>query len=264
MKYDFINQLEEMKKQLIIAHRGESFIAPENTLSSINLAWENGVEAVEIDVHLSKDNQIVVIHDSNTWRVSRKFKWISNTELKELKRIDIGKRKNSKFKGEKIPTLHEVLSTVPKGRKIIIEIKSSRKIIPYLKAVISTSTLQTDQVEFISFNLKTLIEVRKQLSQYSIFWIRELDYYWIRKIFRPSINRIISKTVKYNLNGLDLWAGQMLNEDVVMKIKSADLKLYTWTINKSSKAKSLFDMGVDGITTDRAGWIKDQLESYNK
>jgi len=253
-----------MNKKLIIAHRGESFIAPENTLSSINLAWENGVEAVEVDVRLSKDNQVVVIHDSNTWRVSRKLKWISNTELKELKSIDIGKLKNSKFKGEKIPTLHEVLSTVPKGGKIIIEIKSGRRIIPFLKTVINKSMLKPDQIEIISFNFKTLIEVRKQLSQYSIYWIRELDYYWISRIFRPSINRIISKTIKYNLNGLDLWTGRMLDKDVVKKIKSADLKLYIWTVNKPKKAKSLFDMGVDGITTDRAGWIKDQLESYNK
>jgi len=264
MKYDFINQLEEMNKYLIIAHRGESFNAPENTMSSINLAWGNGVEAVEVDVRLSKDNQVVVIHDSNTWRVSRKFKRISNTELKELKSIDIGIHKNIKFKGEKIPTLHEVLSTVPEGRKIIIEIKSSRRIIPFLKTVINKSTLQPDQIEIISFNLKTLVEVKKRFPQFSILWIRELDYYWIRKIFRSSINRIISKTVKYNLNGLDLWAGQMLDEDVVERIKSADLKLYTWTVNNPKKAKSLFDMGVDGITTDKAGWIKDQLESYSK
>jgi glycerophosphoryl diester phosphodiesterase len=252
-----------MNRQLIIAHRGESFIAPENTLSSVNLAWRNGINAVEVDVRLSKDNQVVVIHDSNTWRISRKLKWIRYTKLRKLKRIDIGIKKNHRYKGEVIPTLQEVLSTVSKGNKIIIEIKSSCKIIPYLKTVINTSSLQSDQIEIISFSLKTLIEVRKQLSQYSIFWIRELDYYWIRKIFRPSINRIISKAIKYNLNGLDLWAGRMLDQHVINEIKSADLKLYAWTVNKPQKAKSLFNMGVDGITTDRAGWIKNQLESYN-
>lgn len=254
----------EMNVPIIIAHRGESFNAPENTLYSINLAWENGADAVEVDIRLTKDNQVVVIHDAHTWRVSRKFRWISNTELKVLKKLDVGKYKNIKYKGEKIPTLHEVLGSVPKGRKILIEIKSDRKIIPYLKNVINNLALQTNQIEIISFNLGTLIEVRKQLPKLSIFWILSLDYYWIRKLFRPSINRIISKAIKYNMNGLDLWAGRMLDVEVVRKIKSAELKLYTWTINNPKKAKSLFNMGVDGITTDRAKWLKNQLESYDK
>ena len=244
-----------MNKQLIIAHRGESFDAPENTIVAINMAYENGADAVEVDVRLTKDNQVVVIHDASTWRVSRKLRWISNTDLKVLKNLDVGKYKNIKYEGEKIPTLHEVLSTVPKGKKILIEIKSGRKIIPYLKNVINSSELESKQIEIISFKLTTLIEVRKQLPQLSVLWILSLDYYWIRKLFRPSINRIISKAIKYNVNGLDLWAGQMLDNNAVKKIKSAELKLYTWTVNNSKKAKSLFDMGVDGITTDRASVV---------
>ena len=88
-------------KSLIIAHRGESFDAPENTLASINLAWERGAGAVEIDVHLSKDNQIVVIHDSNTKRVGAKNKKVSKQTLSELKKLDIGSWKNVKWKDEK-------------------------------------------------------------------------------------------------------------------------------------------------------------------
>lgn len=256
--------IQKMQKQLIIAHRGESFIAPENTLSSINLAWKNGADAVEVDVRLTKDNKVVVIHDAHTRRVSRKLRWISNTELEELKRLDVGKYKNRMYKGERIPTLQEVLDTVPNGKKILIEIKSDRKIIPYLKNVINNSALQTNQIEIISFKLKTLIEVRKQLPKFSVFWILALNYSWIQKFFRPSINSIILKAIKYNINGLDLCVGRMLDTEVVEKIKSAELKLYTWTVNNPEKAKSLFDMGVDGITTDRAGWLKNQLEFYNK
>ena len=244
-----------MDKQLIIAHRGESFDAPENTIVAINKAYENGADAVEVDIRLTKDNHVIVIHDAHTWRVSRKFKWISNTELKVLKSLDIGKYKNIKYIGERIPTLQEVLSIVPKGKKILLEIKSDRKIIPYLKNVISSSELESKQIEIISFKLSTLIEVRKQLPELSVLWILSLDYYWIRKLFRPSINRIISKAIKYNMNGLDLWAGQMLDSNAVRRIKSAKLKLYTWTVNNPEKAKSLFDMGVDGITTDRASVV---------
>ena len=251
-----------MDNQLIIAHRGESFDAPENTMVAINMAYEKDADAVEIDIRLTKDNEIVVIHDANTWRVSRKFRWIRNTELNTLKSLDVGKYKGGEYIGEKIPTLHEALSTVPKGKKILIEIKSSSKIIPFLKNVIDDSKLQADQIEIISFNLKTLIKVRKLLPQYSVFWIRSLDYYWIRKLFRPSIKRIIKKAIKYKIHGLDLWAGQMLNFKVIRKIESAELKIYTWTVNNPQKAKWLFDMGVDGITTDKVNWLKNQLETY--
>jgi glycerophosphoryl diester phosphodiesterase len=250
-----------VNNQIIIAHRGESFLAPENTISSINLAWKNGADAVEIDVRLTKDKHIVVIHDTNTWRVANKFKRIRNSNLKDLKCIDVGKLKNSKYEGERIPNLHEVLSIIPKGKKILIEIKSDSKIIPFLKKEINDSTLLTDQIEIISFELKTLIEVKKQLPQYSVLWVCELDYSLIRKIFRPSINKIISKAIKYNIHGLDLWAGAMLDANAIRKIKLVNLKLYVWTVNNLDQAKVLFKLGVDGVTTDRAGWIKNQLES---
>ena len=118
---------------LIIAHRGESYDAPENTLASINLAWERGAEAVEIDVHLSKDNQVVVIHDPNTLRVSGIKKKIKNSTVADLKKLDVGSWKSAEFKNEKIPTLKEVLATVPQSKKLIIEIKSEFKILIFLR-----------------------------------------------------------------------------------------------------------------------------------
>jgi len=253
-----------MHNQIIIAHRGESFEAPENTLSSVNLAWENGADAVEIDVRLTKDKQIVVIHDSNTRRVSGKFMQISKSNLHELKRLDVGKYKNSKYEGERIPTLLEVLDTVPKNKKILIEIKSHRKITPFLKEVTENSGLKTNQIEIISFNLKTLIEVRKQLPQFNVFWVSAFKYRGIFRFFKMSINKIISKAIKNNIYGLDLLAGDMLDNEMIKEIKSAGLILYTWTVNNPKKARYLFNAGVNGITSDRAKWIKNQLQLRNK
>ncbi|MCD4832188.1 MAG: hypothetical protein K8R31_00185 [Bacteroidales bacterium] len=258
LKYK-LKDIKKIHKQLIIAHRGESFNAPENTLSSINLAWKNEADAVEVDIRLTKDNKVVVIHDAHTRRVSRKLRWISNTELKELKRLDVGKYKNRMYKGERIPTLQEVLSTVPKAKKILIEIKSGVKTISFLKDVIDKSELKPNQIEIISFKLEDLIEIRKQLPALAVYWILVHDVAWYKKIFRLPLNKIISKAVNLQLTGLDLGIKQTLNTETIRKIKSAELKLYTWTVNNPEKAKSLFDMGVDGITTDRAGWLKNAL-----
>jgi glycerophosphoryl diester phosphodiesterase len=252
-----------MQNQFIIAHRGESFEAPENTLSSVNLAWENGADAVEIDIRLTKDNQIVVIHDSNTRRVSGKYKQIKNSNLNELQNLDVGKFKSQKYEGEKIPTLKEVLATVPSGKKILIEIKSSRKITPYLKEVITKSDLPINQIEIISFNLKTIIEVGKQIPQFDVLWVSAFKYGGVFRFLKMPVDKIIAKAIKYNINGLDLLAGEMLDAEMVKKIKSAGLKLYVWTVNDPEKARYLFNAGVDGITSDRAKWIKNKLELKN-
>ena len=247
-------------KTLIIAHRGESFDAPENTLASINLAWERGAEAVEIDIHLSKDNQVVVIHDSNTKRVGTKNKKVKHQSLIELKELDVGSWKNGKYKDEKIPTLIEVLETIPSKKKIIIEIKSSNNILPFLKDVIINSDLRTEQIEFISFSYSTIVETKKLFPQNNVLYLVDLDYTWYTKLISPSVEKLIAKVKEVNLDGLNVWAGKLLTKEFTQKVKSADLLLYTWTVNNPQYAQDLIDLGIDGITTDRAQWLKTKLE----
>jgi glycerophosphoryl diester phosphodiesterase len=100
---------------LIIAHRGESHDAPENTLASVCLAWERDDDAAEIDVHLTKDGRIVVIHDEHTWRTAHRFGKVANRTLEQLKRLDVGRYKGKRWAKERIPTLAEVLEIVPEG-----------------------------------------------------------------------------------------------------------------------------------------------------
>ncbi len=240
---------------LIIAHRGESFDAPENTLASINLAWQRDAEAVEIDIHLSKDNNVVVIHDANTKRTAEKNKKISQQTLAELKILDAGSWKNKKWKDEKIPTLKEVLATVPQNKKIVIEIKSNKNILPYLKRDIDNSNLKTEQVEFISFDYSTITEVKKRFPKHIALYLADLDYTWYTKIISPSVNQLIAKVKSANLDGLDVWAGKLLTKEFADKVKSAGLLLYVWTVDNLDHAKNLIDLGVDGITTNRAEWL---------
>src|SRR5438034_6344625 len=108
----------------IIAHRGASHDAPENTLAAVHLAWQQNADAVEIDVHLSKDGKLVVIHDATTKRTCGVSHKVRELTLAELKSLDAGKWKGRQWVGETIPTLDEVLDIVPKGRGLVIEMKS--------------------------------------------------------------------------------------------------------------------------------------------
>ena len=249
---------------IIIAHRGESFDAPENTLASINLAWQRNDDAVEVDVHLTKDNRIVVIHDPNTKRITGQNKKIKNSTLTELQTLDFGSWKAEKWKDEKIPTIDEVLQTVPVNKKIIIEIKSGKNILPFLKKVIDNSPLKIKQIEFISFEYSTIVATKKMFPNHIALYLIDLDYTWYTKLFSPSVNNLIKKVKKENLDGLNVWAGKLLTKQFADKVKLAGLLLYVWTVDDPEHAKQLFDWGIDALTTNRAEWMQHQLFDNNK
>src|SRR5688500_19564502 len=83
----------------IIAHRGASYDAPENTLAAMKLAWEQKADAIELDLWLSKDGKIVVLHDSNTKRLGGTTNHVAQQTWDELQRIDVGAWKNARFAG---------------------------------------------------------------------------------------------------------------------------------------------------------------------
>ena len=114
---------------MIMGHRGAAALEPENTLLSIARAMEIGVDAVEIDVRLSKDKEIVVIHDSTVDRTTNGTGPVSSYALKEIKNLDAGK-------GEKIPTLDEVVDFIGNKVKLVIELKeegTERKVVELIK-----------------------------------------------------------------------------------------------------------------------------------
>lgn len=248
---------------LIIAHRGESFEAPENTMAAIDLAWENGAEAVEIDVQLSKDKKVVVIHDYNTKRVAGVNRMVKNQTFEELRNLDVGSWKDIQWKGETIPTLQEVLKSVPQNSKLIIEIKTDEKIIPFIEADLDQINLNPKQVEFIGFNFNCMVKTKERFSEHKVLWLLDLDYYWYNKIFKPSIKKAISKVKRNKLDGLNLFAGNLLNKKMIDHIHDAGLLAYCWTVNDIERAKALKAWGIDAITTDGSKWLKSHIDQIS-
>src|SRR5687767_14672552 len=108
----------------IIAHRGASWDAPENTLSSMKLAWEQEADAIELDLWLSKDGKLIVSHDADTERFEKQPRKLPELTWAELQQLDVGSWKSDRFKGERIPTLESILATIPADRRAVLEIKS--------------------------------------------------------------------------------------------------------------------------------------------
>jgi len=240
---------------IIIAHRGESFDAPENTHASINLAWKRNDDAVEIDVQLTKDEKVVVIHDKSTLRTGGKLKRISSNTYENLLQIEIGKFKGRKWKDERIPLLDDVIDKIPKYKILFVEIKSDDRIIKPLKNLIWKKNGNPDQIKFIGFDINTMKLIQIALPEFESYWIIEGKQYKSKSALKSSVE----KCKAAGLDGLDVQSRKYLNSEVINFVKNSALKIYTWTVDNPKRAKQLYVDGIDGITTNRASWLKHQL-----
>lgn len=244
---------------LLIAHRGESVDAPENTLAAINLAWQRGAAAVEIDVQLTADHKIVVIHDTDTLRVAGIKKVIKKSRLHDLANLDVAHFFKPTFAPQHLPTLQQVLDTVPPHGKLVIELKSNASIVPYLTHLLNKSHLQPHQIEIIAFDANTLALAKTQMPQYKMLWLLDLDYYWPWWLLRINPNKLVLKAKLMGFDGVNVWAGRVITSSFVDHFHQSNLLVYTWTVNNPMQAQALQNMGVDGITTDKAHWMANQL-----
>jgi len=237
--------------QAIIAHRGAASLAPENTIASVKLGFEFA-EAVEIDIHLTQDKKIVVIHDHTTARTAPGSNFIiSETTSESLRGLDVGSWKNEKYKGEKIPFLEEVLKIVPKDKTLVIEVKGDTAVLPYLRDAVEKSG-KKDQFIIISFNKDAVVQWKKIMPQMSVLWlIHSFEQYPLEEAIR------IAK--ENNLTGFNVFY-QLINPDFMKTMEEAELKVYVYTVNEEEIALKLKEFKVDGITTDRPQYLRECLK----
>lgn len=240
-----------------IAHRGESYDAPENTLAAFRLAWERKVSAIELDVYPTKDGQLVVTHDADTLKTTGVSKIIKDSTLDELRTLDAGRWKGSRFVGEKLPTLGEAIATIPDGARCFIELKTGPEVVPALMKVIAASGKRPEQLAIISFNPESVAEAKRKLPQLQAYWIVSVKRDKTTGVLTPTADELIAKAKSIQADGLDLSIPP--TADFVQAIKASGLKVYIWTVNDPIIARQFVELGVDGITTDRAAWLKEQL-----
>ncbi|MHB8338371.1 MAG: glycerophosphodiester phosphodiesterase family protein [Ignavibacteriaceae bacterium] len=263
MEIKKLHNITHESSTLYIAHRGESLFAPENTMEAVNLAWQKNADGIEIDVHLSRDNEIIVIHDKNTKRTTGLSHLIRNKNLEEIKKFHIKNTCNKSNLVIRIPTLNEVLDTVPKHKLVFIEIKCGIEILPMLKKILKETRRDNSQIKIICFNLGIISTIKKYLPQFEVLWIKRIG---IEKsmLYLDGLSKIISKIKQNNIDGLNLSYSRFLSKNIVENVKSNKIKLFIWTVNDTQKALRLMSFGVDGIVSDKASWLKNHLDEYSK
>ena len=244
-----------MDKQqvLIIAHRGAMGEAPENTLAAFELAVKQGCDAIELDVQLSADQEIVVCHDHTIDRTTNGTGAIATMTAEEMRRYDAGSWFDPKFAGERIPLLREVFERVPKHIQINVELK----MIPAYESVLQQKLVELlhayDRVGTVfvsSFDHPALVELKRIEPSVRVGLLYNHRMHHPEKYARMFESEVYSLHPNYHY----------FREEDIRNAHAAGLQVYPWTMNDAEKMKKYVQLGVDGIITNYPAVLKQVLQ----
>jgi len=269
-----------MTKPLILGHRGASAYAPENTISAFNRAFELGADGIELDVTLTKDGAAVVLHDDKVDRTSNGKGLVSEMTLAEIQKLDAGSWFDAKYRGEKFPTLEQVLTQVPSDKLINIELKT----LALRPWPAQATRLNTSQYAKISLQMlmrlweppqleKTIVRVVEQahaekrviISSFNpialyrvmkldpslprgLLYFKELPFFlgraWLRPLAAPHALHPRNTTITPRLAQ---WA------------QARGYPINTWTVDDADETRRLAALGVHAIITNKPDVLRDAM-----
>lgn len=248
---------------MIVAHRGASKQAPENTIPAFKLAWEQGADAIEGDFYLTKDGAIVCIHDKDTKRVSGVKKVVEDTTLEELRKLDAGSWFGKKWQGTQIPLISEVFATIPDGKKIYIEIKSGPEILPGLFEEVAKSGLKKNQVIVISFNKDVIRNLKSKDQGIKAFWLSDFKRDKFSGRTKPSFNSVIDVLRQTGADGFSS-THKLIDDSFIKTIQREGFEYHVWTVDDPETAQRFKRLGAKSITTNLPGYMKKSLEGEER
>ena len=239
----------------IFAHRGSKGTHPENTLASFKEAVRVGSDGIELDVHLTKDGQLVVIHDETVDRTTNGTGEIRTLTLAEIKEFDAGSWFHNKYAGEKIPTLEEVLLLLTElgfNGQLNIELKTD--VIQYKGLVEKCLALQSAKdwpfaIVYSSFNPYTLVELKEANPSQEIGllfeskeWADKGDAMLEKESYHPDL-KLLDWAIEWNRN---------------------QLPLRVWTVNEDTDINRCFELQIEAIFTDYPEKALQLKENYER
>lgn len=245
----------------IVAHRGASHDAPENTLAAFKLAWQQGADAIEGDFYLSKDGRVVCIHDPTTKRTADRDLKVAESTLAELQKLDVGSWKAPEYAGERIPTLEDVLATVPAGKRIFIEIKCGPEILPGIEKALLAAKLKPEQTVIICFKAEIIAAAKKLLPDRKAMWLTSLPKSKTADNRSPDAKSLLATLDRIRADGVDCNAHTGIDADFAQALRQAGKEFHVWTVDSPAVAKRFAQLGVDTITTNRPAFLREQLKN---
>ena len=221
----------------ITAHRGASKEAPENTLAAFQRAIDEMADYIELDIQMTKDGYIVVMHDTSAYRTTGVSKNITDMTYDEVRNLDAGYWFSDKYRGEKVPSFEEVLKLVKGKAKLNVEIKSSSE-----SAIVAGKVVELiqkysmeDECVITSFDYDALLAVKEADEDIQTGYILSVAY---GKFYEDDRVDFFSVNASF------------LTKRVVDAIHNTGKQVYAWTVNNDTSIKNLANKGIDNIITD--------------
>lgn len=234
----------DLPRPLLFAHRGASAHAPENTLAAFELAVRQGAPAIELDVKLSADGEVVVMHDATVDRTTDGKGRVCNFPLAALRELDAGAWFSDQYRGERIPTLIEVLETI--GRRVFINIELTNYTTPRdalaekAAALVRSFDLQARVLfsSFLSHNLKEVAQILPLAPRALLAW--------------PGLTGLWARSFGFAFGDYQALHPYLRDVTVhqIARVHRLGRRIHVWTVNTASEIRRLVGWGVDGFFTD--------------
>jgi glycerophosphoryl diester phosphodiesterase len=232
----------------VMAHRGASTEAPENTMAAFQKAIDDMADYIELDVQLTNNGEVIVMHDSNAYRTTGVDANIVNMTYKEVKTLDAGSWFSDEYVGENVPSLKEVLELTQGKIKLNIELKPTDNGIALAKntvRLIEKYNMVNDCV-ITSFSESALKAVKTYNQEIKVGYILSAaygDFYDMKNVDFFSVN------------------AAFLSKRTIDAIHNSGKRVYAWTVNNKESIKNLTNKGVDGIITDNPVLARETIYS---
>lgn len=256
----------------IIAHRGASYKAPENTMASFKLAFQEDADGIEGDVFLTKDRKIVVFHDEDLMRICGQQGKIEEKTYAELGSCDAGSWKDSEYQNEKIPLLEDVVKMLPPHKLFFIEIKSANKeIVDHLLALLDHYPEKREQLFVISFHLDIMNLFRKKTDKYKAFYVTAAQKGSFGEDFvirnQKDLEELVKIAIKNKIDGIDFEFDPFLSKASMDLMHKKGLISAVWCYEKDdtiANMKKGQSFGINYFTSNFPGKMKDAISEKVK
>ncbi len=213
-------------------------------MAAFHLAWKQGADAVETDLRLTADGQLVAIHDAHGGRTLGDRRFIRDLSLAELRTLDAGRWKRSRWAGERVPALAEILAALPPGRQLVLELKEDA--VDALARDLSRAP--QDRITLIAFDAGIIARARQRLPQCRALWLFG-DYGAIPPRDRGSY--LARQVRELRVDGVDLRFERRLTPELLHPLQADGRTIYAYTPNDAAGVRRSAELGLHGIATDK-------------
>lgn len=237
--YLTINRLNFEENTMIIAHRGASAEAPENTLAALELAIKQGADRVEIDVQETRQGEVVVIHDSDLKKIGGSSLKVFEAPLSELQSVDIGSWMNPSFSDQRVPTLQQVLALCKDRINIVIELKyygQEKQLEERVVRLVEDADMQ-DQIVVMSLSYPGVLKMKSIRPQWKVGLLSSVSL--------GDITRLKADFFAVN--------AKFASRKFIKRVHKQNREVLVWTVNDPISISAMISKGADGIITDFPG-----------